>query len=207
MSYTIEEMKADLVRLDDRQFYLKHIVRSDNWYFENVLGCPKEELARMSDDFRMIISDSLGVDFGNVMLVGSGKIGFSLSPTEKLFLPFSKDGTDREDEKASDLDVALISNELFHKYWMLFRQSYASKFNWWYKNYIYNGIYRGYINEKWINAVDGCRQEWETVSAASKNKLTNSLFIQNEVNYRIYRSWADFEEYNLKNIKEIKKRM
>lgn len=207
MPYSIEEMKADLTNLDDRQFYLKHIVRSDNWYFENVLGCPKEDLTRISDDFRMIVSDSLGVDFGNIMLVGSGKSGFSLSPTDKLFSPFSKDGSDRKDGKASDLDVAVISTELFHKYWHLFRTFYASKYNWWYKNYIYNGIYRGYINEKWINAVDGCRKEWEEISAASKNKLTNKLFIQNEVTYRIYRSWSDFEEYHLKSIKDIKKMM
>lgn len=201
MSYTLEQMKADLASLDERQFYLKHIVRSDNWYFENVLNCPKEDLAKVSDDFRMTISESLGISFNSIMLVGSGKIGYSLSPTDKLFSPFCVDGAAR---KASDLDVAIISSDLFHKFWWLFRKSYASKYNLWYKNYIYNGIYRGYINEKWIDAVDGCRREWSEVSAASKRKLTDKLFIQHEVTYRIYRSWEDFEEYNLKNIAKIK---
>ena len=202
MSYTLEQMKADLVSLDERQFYLKHIVRSDNWYFENVLNCSKEELAKVSDDFRMTISESLGISFNSIMLVGSGKIGYSLSPTDKLFSPFCVDGDAR---KASDLDVAIISSDLFHKFWWLFRKSYASKYNSWYKNYIYNGIYRGYINEKWIDAVDGCRREWSEVSAASKRKLTDKLFIQHEITYRIYRSWEDFEEYNLKNIAKIKR--
>lgn len=204
MSYTLEEMKADLMNLDERRFYLKHIVRSDNWYFENVLACPRENLAKISDDFRMTISESLGVIFNNVMLVGSGKIGYSLSPTDKLFAPFSVDGKDRKDRKPSDLDVAIISEELFHQYWALFRQHYASKHSWLYKGYIYNGIYRGYINEPWIHTVEGCRREWAEMAAESKKRLTNSLFIQNEVNYRIYRNWSDFEEYNYKNIEKIK---
>lgn len=202
MSYTLEEMNADLENMDERQFYLKHIVRSDNWYFENVLNCPKTELAKISDDFRMIISETLGISFNSIMLVGSGKTGYSLSPSDKLFLPFCVDGATR---KVSDLDVAIISSELFRKFWWLFRKSYASKHNHWYKNYIYNGIYRGYINEKWIDAVDGCRREWSEISVASKKKLTDKLFIKHEVTYRIYRSWEDFEEYNLKNITKIKK--
>lgn len=202
MSCAIEKIKADLESMDERQFYLKHIVRSDNWYFENVLNCPKAELAKISDDFRMTISEALGISFNSIMLVGSGKIGYSLSPTDKLFLPFCVDGVAR---KASDLDVAIISSELFHKFWRLFRKSYSSKYNYWYKTYIYNAIYRGYINEKWIHVVDACRREWAEISASSKRKLTEKLFIQHEVTYRIYRSWEDFEEYNLINIAKIKK--
>lgn len=204
MPCTLDEIRADLKSMDERQFYLKHIVRSDNWYFENVLNHPKEELAAVSDDFRMIISEVLGISFNSIMLVGSGKIGYSLSPTEKLFSPFCVDGAAR---KASDLDVAIISSELFHKFWRLFRKSYAQKYSYWYKNYIYCEIYRGYINEKLIDVVDGCRREWAEISAESKKKLTDKLFIQHEVTYRIYRSWEDFEEYNLKNITKIKSGM
>lgn len=204
MSCTIEEIKADLKSMDERQFYLRYIVRSDNWYFENVLNCPKAELARVSDDFRMTISETLGISFNSIMLVGSGKIGYSLSPTEKLFLPFCVDGGARD---ISDLDVAIISSDLFHKFWWLFRKSYSSKYSYWYKKFIYNAIYRGYINEKWIDIVDGCRREWAEISAASKRKLTDKLFIRHEATYRIYRSWEDFEEYNLKNIAKIKKNM
>lgn len=204
MSYTLEEIKADLEVMDDRQFYLKHIVRSDNWYFENVLKRPKEELTVVSDDFRMIISETLGVEFNSIMLVGSGKVGYSFSPTDKLFSPFCVDGAIR---KESDLDVAIISSEFFYKFWSLFRKYYASKYSYWYNKFIYCGIYRGYINEKWIDIVDGCRHEWAKTAAESKRRLTDKLFIQHEVTYRIYRSWEDFEEYNLKNIAQIREKM
>lgn len=37
-----------------------------------------------------------------------------------------------------------------------------------------------------------------------KKILSDKLFIQHEITYRIYRNWEDFEEYNLKNIGKLK---
>ena len=37
MSYSLEEIKRDIRDMDCRQFYLQHILRSDNWYFEKIL--------------------------------------------------------------------------------------------------------------------------------------------------------------------------
>ena len=51
MSFTLEQIKQDLIDYDSKQFYMKHIVRSDNWYFENVLNIPPEEIIKASDDF------------------------------------------------------------------------------------------------------------------------------------------------------------
>ena len=56
----------------------------------------------------------------------------------------------------------------------------------------------GFLGE--LCEVDGCRKEWLPISAESKRILADNLFIQHEITYRIYRSWEDFEEYNLKNI-------
>lgn len=203
MAYTLEQIKRDVANGDSRQFYLKYIVRSDNWYFENVLKYSTTEIIKISDDFRMTVSESLGISFNSIMIVGSSKIGYSLSPTEKMFLPFSIDGDKRE---MSDIDVAIISSELFMKFWWLFRKAYSSKYSYFYKD-IYNEIYRGYINEKYINRVDECRKEWSEIASASKKKLSDQLFMKHEITYRIYRSWEDFEEYNLKNIEKIRIKM
>lgn len=205
MSYKVDELKEDIKSLSERDFYLKYIVRSENWYFENVLGYPKDKLTTISDDFRMTISEELGISFNSIMIVGSSKIGYSLSP-QKLFLPFSVDGKARA---ASDIDVAIISSEIFEKFWKMFRENYSSKY---YVTYhgtkfgsgIYCEVYRGYINEKSINNVNECRKVWNELCGESKKKLRDKLFIQNEVTYRIYRSWEDFEEYNLKNIAKVK---
>ena len=204
MSYSLEEIKRDIRDMDCRQFYLQHIVRSDNWYFEKILNYSPTDISKISDDFRMTISESMGISFNSIMIVGSGKIGYSLSPKEKMLAPFCVD--EKGGRKVSDIDVAIISSDLFTEFWKLFRTSYSSKYSSTYQK-IYNEIYRGYINEKNIQEVDLCRQKWLPISAESKKMLADKLFIRHEITYRIYRSWEDFEEYNLKNIQKLKNKL
>lgn len=204
MTHSLDVIKRDIRELEPRQFYLQHIVRSDNWYFENVLNYSDSELSKISDDFKMTISESMGISFNSIMIVGSSKIGYSLSPTKKLFAPFCI--SEDDGRNVSDIDVAIISSDLYLKFWALFRKSYSSKYTSVYKT-VYTEIYRGYINEKHITQVDGCRKEWLKIASESKKLLADKLFIQHEVTYRIYRSWEDFEEYNLKNIENIKIQM
>ena len=63
---------------------MKHIVRTENWYFENVLNIPPTDIIKAADDFKIIVSDALGVSYNSVMMVGSGKTGYSLSPSKKF---------------------------------------------------------------------------------------------------------------------------
>jgi len=200
MAYTLEQIKSDLLCLDERQFYLKYIVRSENWYFEKVLNCPPEELSRMSDDFRLVVSEALGISFNSVLIVGSSKTGYSLSPSDKYLQPFSTTGVDR---KMSDIDVAIISEGLFHKFWKMFRDVYSQEISGLYRG-LYTEIYRGFINEKYLMDIDGCRREWLEISSDSKRKLADKFFMKHEVTYRIYRSWEDFEEYNLKGVQKLR---
>ncbi len=207
MIYTLDEIKKDLRELPEKQFYTKHIIRSDNWYFESYMKKNQDEVLHMIDDYRLIISEEFGISFNSVLMVGSGKLGYSMSPPDsehpeksKTFLPFNDDETIR---KISDLDIAIISNELFHKYWKAFRNSFKTR----YKNtylHVYNELYRGYINERNIMEVDGCRREWNEKAALSKKRLHSDLFLQHDISYRIYRNWEDFEEYNIQNIKKLK---
>lgn len=205
MNYTIDDIKDDLRRYTEKEFYTKHIIRSYNWYFENYMKKRSDEVIKILDDYRLIISENLNVSFNSVMMVGSGKLGFSLSPPNesdnKLFKPFNDNAKDR---KVSDIDIAIISSEIFHHYWNLFRHSYKHKYKSTY-DYIYVGLYRGYIDERNITMVEGCRKEWNETAAISKNKLHSDLYIKHDISYRIYRSWEDFEDYNLQNLRKIKK--
>ena len=208
MSFTIEDIKNDLKNNTAKQFYTKHIIRSNNWYFEEYLKKSPDEVLKLSDDYRLIISDNLKVSFNSVMMVGSGKLGYSLSPaifgeerTSKLFLPFNDDEKIR---KISDIDIAIISSDIFHQYWNLFRHSYKSRYSSTY-THIYQELYRGYINERNILEVEGCRKEWNKTAAISKNKLHSDLYFKHDIQYRIYRSWEDFEDYNIQNIRKIQR--
>ena len=208
MLYALETIKSDLKSLSEKEFYTKHIVRSDNWYFENYMQKNPDDFRRISDDYRLVISENLGVSFNSVMMVGSGKIGYSLSPETtdinketKLFLPFCTEGKER---KISDIDIAIISNDIFHEYWNLFRRSYKSRYENTYLH-VYRGLYRGYIDERNITEVDGCRKVWNETANISKSILYSDLYFKHEIRYRIYRSWEDFEEYNIQNISKIKR--
>ena len=208
MIYSLEDIKTDLKNLSEKQFYTKHIIRSDNWYSEEYLGKNPDEVIHLIDDYRLIVSESFGVSFNSVMMVGSGKLGFSMSPPDaehpeesKMFLPFNDDEKVR---KISDLDIAIISSEIFHEYWKMFRNSYKTRFQSTYVH-LYNELYRGYINERNIMAVDGCRKQWNETAAISKKKLRSDLYFRHEISYRIYRNWEDFEDYNIQNIRKIKR--
>lgn len=210
MIYTLDEIKNDLRELTSKQFYIKHIIRSDNWYLQNYLGKNPDEAIRLLDDYRLIISENMGVSMNSIMIVGSGKIGYSLSPPDsvhpentKLFEPFNDDELVR---KVSDLDIAIISNDIFQKYWGLFRKSFRMKYNTTY-SHVYQELYRGYINERNIMEVDGCRVEWNKTASISKKRIHDELYFIHDISFRVYRSWEDFEDYNIQNIEKLKKRI
>jgi len=199
VSYTLEEIKEDLLKIDVNQFYMKHIVRTENWYFENILNIPRENIVSAVDDFKIIVSDALGVSYNSVMMVGSGKTGYSFSPTKKL----KKFTLDPIGEEKSDIDIAIISDPIFNRFWELFRKEYCITNKRFYPN-ISRGIYRGFINASNINKIEGCRIQWQDISNKASRKLKQAMYFKHDISYRLYRSWEDFEEYNLSSLNELK---
>ncbi len=96
------------------------------------------------------------------------------------------------------------NDDIFHEYWKNFRNSYKTRFKNTYQH-LYNELYRGYINERNIMEVDGCRKQWNETASVSKKKLHSELYFKHEISYSIYRNWEDFEDYNIQNLRKIKK--
>lgn len=93
----IEEFKADLTALSDVQIIRKYILnRSCHALSDNQDYMLKD---RICEHFK--------IEFNDVILVGSGKLGFSIK-SSKRYQPFGDD---------SDIDVAVVSTELFTKVW------------------------------------------------------------------------------------------
>ena len=63
------------------------------------------------------MSKTLGVHVNNIAIVGSAKMGFSLSP--------DKDYRDFNDE--SDIDLVLVSDGIYKSSWMAFVSNYILK--------------------------------------------------------------------------------
>lgn len=203
MAYTIDTIKSDLGTLTEEQFYTKYLVSSDNWYLDNILKLPKTDHQYILEEYKLIISEFLGISINSISMVGSGKIGYSLSPLkEKTFKPFNMD---EEIRNISDLDIAIVSPNLFCKFWKQLKYSYKPKYKLLYESHIFREIYRGYINEKNLEAIEGCRKEWNELVKESKKKIMDEFYIKNEITYRLYNSWEDFQDYNIQNIKKLKR--
>lgn len=197
MVYTEESIKEDLLNLRVKDFYLKYLLRSDNWYFENILEVDKKDIIHAVDDFKMLVSDAMNISFNNVVMVGSAKIGYSLSPQKKL-----KTFTDEGEDK-SDIDIAIISPQLFDHFWKLFRVSYDVTRERFYR-YISRSIYRGYISDADLHNIEECRMEWLELSNESTRQLQRKMYFKHEIHYRIYRDWKDMEEYHVQSIEHLK---
>lgn len=197
MLYTEQNIREDLKKISVRDFYMKYLLRADNWYFEQILQIESKDVIHAVDDFKMIVSEAMDIGYNNVVMVGSAKTGYSLSP--KKFLKVFTD----EGEGKSDIDIAIISPYLFEHYWNLFRKSYDVTKEKLYQ-YISRAIYRGYISDRNMYNIEECRKEWVEASSEATRQLQRKMYFKHDIHYRIYRDWKDMEEYHIQSIEQLK---
>ncbi|SDE60616.1 hypothetical protein [Desulfuromonas thiophila] len=121
----IEEFKSDLKSLTSLQVFRKYILNGECYLLNN------DQHFHIRED----VCENFSVEFNDVVMVGSGKLGFSLKPS-KRFVEFSDD---------SDIDIAIVSPILFQRVWeeaYLFKKSAAD----WPKA---NAFFK-YLSEGWI---------------------------------------------------------
>ena len=196
-----EMLKADLLSLEPKDFYFKHIVKSHNWYFSDYLHFEPTELVDRMDCFKEIVSKRLGVNFHNIQIVGSAKVGYSLSPA-KLFTPFHDE---RPDKPSSDIDIAIISDRLYQKFCDELRHIKKIRYMQTYYNHLTESIFRGYINEKDLQKVQGLCEEWAELVRPINVALQDELGFIHPITYRVYRSWEDLEEYQIIGISKARR--
>ena len=189
MDYNIKSIAYDILNLGERDFIIKYLLESENWYF----GQNQNDSVPSMERLKEILSRHIGIAYNSILMVGSGKIGFSLSPHKPL----------KEFDDDSDIDIAIVSNRLFCNIWDEIRRASQNAFIPYYGE-ISNSIFKGYINEKKFCEIDSARTYWnQTIDKANK-EIGENLRIYNTINYRIYRSWEDLEEYHLKGMSRLK---
>ena len=187
---TIDSIKTDLNALDTNKFYKKYLLGQDVWYFKQ--RNPKNYM-QVYDDFKHYVSEKLEIHFNNISIVGSAKTGISLSP-EKGFKIFNE---------KSDIDLVLVSPELFKKFWDAYLDLYSQRKNFGY-TYVASNIFRRFVSIKRPDPTHPTFKAWIT-KVESFNKDYQVLFnIESEINYRIYESWESVERYHHKGIEELK---
>jgi uncharacterized ferritin-like protein (DUF455 family) len=195
-----EMLKSDLLSLETREFYVKYIVKSNNWYFSEYLHIPADRVIDSLDRFKEIVSENMHISFHSLQIVGSAKTGFSLSPN-KLLTPFHDES---DAQKASDIDIAIISERLYQHFWNRMRQTEKIQFKGFYRQ-LTASIFRGYINDKTLMEIPPIRTEWLEMVSPINKMLQDELMIMHPITYRIYRSWEDLEEYQISGIEKTKK--
>lgn len=196
-----EKLKTDLLSLEPKEFYLKHIVKSHNWYFSDYLHIAPMDIVDRMDYFKEIVSTRLNINFHNVQIVGSAKVGYSLSPG-KLFTPFHDECPDKP---SSDIDIAIISERLYQKYWGELRRVKKIRYNQAYYNHLTASIFRGYIDGKDLVKVQELSAEWEEQICPINVRLQDELGFVHPITYRVYRGWDDLEEYQIIGISKARR--
>jgi len=138
MDFSVESIKRDVKTLSEKEFLIRYLLRSDNWYFSKYQNLSETDSIAQMDVLKEILNKHIGVAFHNVLMVGSGKIGCSLSPNKKFKI--FDDG-----DEDSDIDIAIISSKLFDHFWEKIRIEFSIKYSYQYKE-ITSTIFRGFLN-------------------------------------------------------------
>jgi hypothetical protein len=93
----IEGFKADCLTLSVGEIVTKHIILASPFAIQNQLFA----------QLQIEIGRYFGIHPRNIIMVGSGKLGFSIAP-DKRYQPFGDE---------SDIDIAVVSDELYRQIW------------------------------------------------------------------------------------------
>lgn len=211
----LAEIKKDILAkaLNEEQLFQKFFVDSNAFFFTDVIKKCDEEYQLKSDIARV-----LNVHLNDIYLVGSAKTGFSTKPKargkkfDEVFL------TSGKIKDKSDLDIAIVSTELFDRLQEGFYDwSNGFKIEWDSNSYYSNGTeqfgvslkYRflEYLAKGWFRP-DYCHASFpvstksgniKDVQAKWKNKFGRTI------SYAIYKNWFFFKKYQIEGLNEFKK--
>ncbi len=189
----MEEFIENLKNQNTPWLYRKYLLGHDIWYFREYLKKPNH--ADIYDDMKIFMSENLDIHVNNIAIVGSAKLGFSINPTEKKkFTPFSDD---------SDLDIAIVSPEIFRKSWDAFIDLSGRGYLRGYQQ-ITGNIFRRFVMLKKPDSRNEFFREWSGKVDPCKKDLQTLFSINHEINYRIYESWEAVERYHCNGLDKLK---
>jgi hypothetical protein len=188
---SLEDLKIDIRTASAITFCRQSLFNSRSWYFENA---DKFGLSGNYDDFRFQVGTQVNTSPNNVAIIGSAKFGYSLNPAKN----FSEFGGN------SDIDVVIVSPELFEQTWAQFRLALFRGYDWIQKRHA-TEIIRKYIVLSGSEHYDTAYLRDVAIMILQMRKTIRGSFkIQHSLNYRIYASWNDVEMYHVFGIEQLK---
>lgn len=140
--------------------------------------------------WRHLVAAELDVDPMAVQLVGSARLGYSMNPRKNF----------RKFHGGSDLDIAVISPELFDKAWGELREIIEDAFSSRNKNYLRKLVFEECIALDIVLPRLSFGEQWSRSRDLFVQDLGGS-FNNREINYRIYRNHKSLRNYQVKSVK------
>jgi hypothetical protein len=196
----ILEFKKNCILLDPERVVQKYLIEGDTYFFSKITK--DDEL-----DFKKEIATTLKVHIRDIVIVGSGKLGFSIKPDlsipeKKLYKYKEFDYNFKKDQrrKKSDLDVGIVSSSLFDKEIenLFFHTKSYDQFKGVDRTAFAKYILKGRFIFDYLPDDFPLTKETDLVQTKFMRKYTRDLKIE------IYKSWNYFESYHKNNILNIK---
>ncbi len=191
----IGRIRQEIIESSTDTIYRKYLNGNEVWYFKVLLG--EQNYSNKYDEFKRYVNTKLNIRFNEIAIFGSAKCGFSLSPDKNLSL-FHED---------SDIDLALVSRELYMQFW----EAYLKKlYNGEIESYnrFAKGVFRKFIELDQFPEDISLYQEWEKLADADfYHHLQFEFGISHDINYRIFESWDAVENYYKAGISELKRKL
>lgn len=205
----IKDLRNDLYSsaLDHEQIFQKHIIDVNSFLFQPPSLDQEYQI-------RKLVANYLGVHLNEVLIVGSSKLGYSLSPL-KLYNKFdSKFLTTNLKKDKSDIDIAVVSNELFLELKKnLYNFTDGLKLEWDVNEYYKNSIRPITINYKLYEYIckgwfrpDFKPIGFEICKNGTFEELKQEIYSlsKRKLGLAIYENWFFFKSYHLNNLNQLK---
>jgi hypothetical protein len=173
IQFRLDRFKFDLKKLEVSTIVQKHIT------FGSCFALEEEAYFELKNE----VSKHFKLHPSEVLVVGSGKTGFSIAPNKRY--NFFNDN--------SDIDVAIISPTLFDTMWQAVYEYWSKNRNW-YRQEFQNFLFQGWVRPDKLppdTTFEIGKDWWEFFRNLTKQELYGPY----KIAAGLYKSWYFLENY------------
>lgn len=204
-----DEMKKDILanKLNNEQLFQKYFIDKETYFFKT-----NDNEYLMKEDIAKILE----IHINDIYIVGSAKLGCSIKPNNegRLF-----DGNYQKTKKMkdrSDIDVGIVSNQLFDKIQEnIYDWSNGFKTTWTVNSYNKDPTkfkvplkykFLEYLGKGWYRpdlAPDDFTVETDSGNIKEVIKVWSKT-VNRKIAFALYKNWHFFKKYQLENIENLR---
>jgi len=186
----------DLLKSRGAKYVYNNLLLDENVFILKQLF--PENYAEKYHQLKVATSDALDVPVKNIAIVGSSKLGYSLTP-DRNFDTITPE---------SDIDLIVVSKELFDSLWashLSYKNSIEQSRQYSYANVAKN-VFRHFVSvseDELDSSMLNHFKDWISRVGKLKRLLEQQFKISTTLEYRVYESWAYVEQYHVTGLNAL----